>query len=275
MNPFKALFEILATNCKYRKQTVAMAKSTLKKHYSGALFGWAWSVVRPVVFIYVYWFGISVGIRGNKPIIGAQGQEIPFILWMIPGVIAWFAFQETLSAGVSCVRSESHLVTKMVFPISTIPVFSVMSYFVSHLMMILISVGTFLVTGYPLTVYFVQILFYLPLFFIFCCITATFVSTLGVISRDFEQLIKAIMNIFFWMTPILYQGSKLKGAAAFIIKLNPFNYFVQGYRETFLGEVWFFEHPVYTAYTLVFMLVFALITAALHKKLAPEFADVL
>ncbi len=279
MNPFKALGEFVSTNAKYLGQSFSMAGSTLKKHYSGSLFGWAWSVVRPIVFIAVYWFAIQFGIRGNKPVVLESGQEISFFFWMMPGVITWFLLQETLSDGVNCIRKNSHLVNKMVFPIPTIPIFSVMSYCFSHLLMIALTVLVFVVApGVGLTVRLVQIIYYFILFFLFCCITATFISALGVISRDFEQLIKAIMNVFFWLSPVLWQMDRIEDkhrALAMIIKLNPYNYFISGYRDAFLGGKWFWQHYAYTGYTLVFMLAFALFTAHLFKKLSPEFADVL
>ena len=276
MNPFKDLYELTALNITHAKQSFSMAGSELKKKYSSTLFGWAWSVVRPIVFIFVYWFAMSVGIRGNKPITLEDGTNVPYIIWMIPGVITWFVLQETLSAGVVCVRHNSHLVNKMLFPVGTIPVFSTISYFFSHILMILISIGIFVVAKYPITVYLTQIIFYFILFFVFCCITSTFISTLGVISRDFEQLIKAILNVFFWMSPVLWQISKVSNKyVAFALKLNPYNYFITGYRDAFLGQAWFWEHQKYTAYILVFMLVYALFTATLHKKLVSEFADVL
>lgn len=271
----RAVRDIVRTNIRYGKQSLAMAGSVLKKDYSGALFSWAWAIVRPIVFIAVWWFGISVGIRGNAPIIGAGGHKIPYIFWMIPGVIAWFLFQETLSKGVSCIRKESHLVTKMVFPVDTIPIFSEISYFVPHLVMVGITMLIFLLGGYGLSIHIVQLLYYVPLFFIACCIVCMLISTLGAVSRDFEQMVKALLNVILWITPILWQDNKLGDTLQKILRLNPLYYFIIGYRDSFLGEAWFFEHPVYTCYTLAFLIILALVTAALQKKLSPEFADVL
>ncbi len=279
MNPFKALAEIISVNIKNISQTFSMAGSALKKHYSGSLFGWAWSIVRPLVFIGVYWFAIAYGIRGNKPIELEWRDPVPFILWMIPGVITWFLLQETLSDGVMCIRKNSHLVNKMVFPIPTIPVFSVISYCFSHLLLIAITVIVFLLAPeVGITIKFIQIIYYFLAYFLFCCIMATFISTLGVISRDFEQLIKAIMNVFFWLSPVLWSMDKIsekQPVLALIIKLNPYNYFIEGYRASFLDGKWFWERYAYTGYTWGFMLIFALLTAHLFKKLSSEFADVL
>ena len=276
INPYKALAELVDLNVKNRKQSMSMAYSVLKKQYGGALFGWAWSIVKPIVFILIYWFGISVGIRGGKPVELPDGQTVSYLFWMMPGIIAWFFFQETLSHGVSCVRKQNHLVTRMVFPVGTIPVFSVMSYFCTHLVLVGLVTAVFLLFGPGLTIYFVQMIFYLLYFFIFCCIVAMFISTIAVISRDFEQMVKAVMNVFFWLTPVLWQEDRIKSVAfSTVLRLNPFFFFVQGYRDSYLGTGWFFERPFQTLYVLTFTLLLALLTAAMYKKLAPEFADVL
>ena len=255
-----------------------MAISTLKKFYGGTLFGWGWSIVKPLVFIAVYWFTMNIGIRGNKPITLENGEQFSYLVWMVPGVICWFLFSDVLGQGVVCIRKNSHLVNKMVFPLATIPVFNVMSYFVTHFILIAVAIAIHLCSGYAITIHMLQLLWYIPIFFIFSCITATFVSTLAVISRDFEQLVKAIMSIFFWLTPILWQttGIEQKSKYALIIlKLNPFYYFVSGYRSAFLGDGWFWEHPMYIGYMAGFIICFGLLTNSLFKKLSPEFADVL
>ncbi len=66
MQAVKELKAIVTENIKHGDQTLRMAGNELKKRYSGSFLGLAWSVVRPVLFIAVYWFGIEVGIRGEN-----------------------------------------------------------------------------------------------------------------------------------------------------------------------------------------------------------------
>ena len=60
----------------------------------------------------------------------------------------------------------------------------------------------------------------------------------------------------------------------FILKLNPINYFIEGYRDIFLYKRWFFEGS-YSLYIWIVIVVLALIGATVYKKLHKEFADVL
>ena len=48
--------------------------------------------------------------------------EVPYILWLIPGIMPWFFISDALTIGGSAIRSNSHFVTKMVYPVATLPV---------------------------------------------------------------------------------------------------------------------------------------------------------
>lgn len=270
---FNSFIDICKSNIKNRKKSLAMAKMTLKKRYSGSALGVGWSLVKPTLFIFVYWFGIQIGIRGGKPMDG----NVPFIFWLMSGIIAWFFINDIMHIGISSIRRDSYLVTKVVFPVETIPIYNVMSLFFTHLILLALVFIVLFICGYYPNIYYLQIIYYTGFLFFFGCVLCTFLSTLSVISRDFEQLIKSTTMIFFWLSPVVWAPSKLaEGSLLFkILKLNPFYYFIQGYRDTFLNKIWFFERPAYTIYMLVFTLLFTLLTAYLYKKLHNEFSDVL
>ncbi|MGN8913936.1 ABC transporter permease [Anaerofustis butyriciformans] len=268
-----SFIDIFKSNIKNRKKSLAMAKMTLKKRYSGSALGVGWSLVKPILFIFVYWFGIQIGIRGGKSIDG----DIPFIFWLMTGIIAWFFINDILNIGISSIRRDSFLVTKVVYPVETIPVYNVMSLFFTHLILLALVFIVLFIFGYYPDIYYLQIIYYTGFLFFFGCVLCTFLSTLAVISRDFEQLVKSTTMIFFWLSPVIWTPSKaIEGSLLFkILKLNPFYYFIQGYRDTFLSKIWFFERPAYTIYIIIFTLLFTLLTAYLYKRLHNEFSDVL
>ena len=113
-----ALKTIIRDHIKYRKQIFKLAKADLSKTYRGSALGWSWAVIKPVVTIFVYWFAFSIGLRANKPINGYD-----FFLWLIAGIVPWFYMGDMITTGTKCIRKYSYLVTKMKFPVSTIPTF--------------------------------------------------------------------------------------------------------------------------------------------------------
>ena len=112
------LIDIIKEHIQYRQQIFKLAKADINKTYRGAALGWSWAIIKPAVTIFVYWFAFSIGLRAGKDVNG-----FPFFLWLIAGIIPWFYIGDMISQGVDAIRKYSYLVTKMKFPVSTIPTF--------------------------------------------------------------------------------------------------------------------------------------------------------
>lgn len=114
------ILEILKDHFQYKQQIFKLAKADLVKTYRGAALGWAWAIIKPAVTIFVYWFAFEIGLRAGNSVNG-----FPFFLWLISGVIPWFYMSDMITGGTECIRKYSYLVTKMKFPVATIPTFLV------------------------------------------------------------------------------------------------------------------------------------------------------
>ena len=130
--------EIIKNHIQYKQQIFKLAKADLVKTYRGAALGWAWAIIKPAVTIFVYWFAFQIGIRSGKPVEG-----FPFFLWLISGLIPWFYINDMLVQGTESIRKYSYLVTKMKFPISTIPTFVSISKLMVNLFLIVVMILIF------------------------------------------------------------------------------------------------------------------------------------
>jgi teichoic acid transport system permease protein len=88
-------------------QILQLSIADLKKTYTGAALGWAWAVIKPVVTIFVYWFAIAIGLRQNSNV-----GEVPYILWLITGIVPWFYMGDSITGGTECIRRYSYLKPK-------------------------------------------------------------------------------------------------------------------------------------------------------------------
>ncbi|QSX09301.1 ABC transporter permease [Alkalibacter rhizosphaerae] len=270
MNLFRYPWWILKENGVYAKRTLEMSFKELHKRYSGAALGAFWALVRPLLFIFVYWFAVSVGIRGGGAI-----NEHPYVLYLIGGIIPWFFVSETLVYGAKSLRANKHLITKMVYPVSTIPTFSILSQLYVHVAMTGIVVVIFALSGYPPTVHTLQLLYYTFCLFVFMTVLSWTTAALAVVSRDFEHLIKSTTQMLFWLTPIIWHIGNVKGVLKLVVMANPINYFVSGYRDSLLNQRWFFDNPLYTLYFWGVTLLLAFFGAYVFHRLKDEFADIL
>ncbi len=262
---------LVDVNAKNIHRTYAMAQVTLTKRYSGSALGSAWSVVKPIIFVFAYWFAMTIGIRASRPING-----IPYILWLVPGIIPWFYISDAMTVGGSAIRSNSHFVTKMVYPVATLPVSEVLSLYFVHLVMMSLTVAVFVVSGYGLNIYFLQLPYYLLCGLVFTTVMAVLLSALTAMSQDVKEAVRSTMTLLFWLSPVLWSADKITSPVIrTIVLMNPIAYITAGYRNTFVNQRWFFEDLQYSIYFWALMTVMALLASYVFTKLEPEFADVL
>lgn len=276
-----SLIQILKSNIKHFRQSISMANMETKKRYSSSTLGNVWAFIKPALFVLVYWFGIEIGLRGS----GGVGYDGPYILWMLPGILPWFFISECLVMGGTSIRNHRHLVTKMVFPVSTIPTFVEISLFEIHLILSAVATLIFAVSGhFPLNgAYFVQLLYGFVCTFLLMWVVDLLMSALVVVSRDFEYLLKSITTILFWLSPILWDASRLEtlGDTVLVkivviaIKLNPITYVGNVYRYAFLGTDWFFNHPLQTLCFWLEIVLVGMFASFVFKRLENQFADIL
>lgn len=263
--------EIIKEHIVWRKQILKLAKADLVKTYSGAALGWAWAIIKPAVMIFIYWFAFSSGFRNSKGIAG-----YPFFLWLIAGIISWFYISEMVSQGAGAMRSYKHLVTKMKFPISTIPTFVGIAKLSIHLILVAVTIIIFVLAGRPPSIHILQ----LPAYMLLMCMFATgwcmFASMLGAVSKDFINLVKSFMTALFWLSGIMFNMAGMnKPWIRAIFKLNPISFTVEGYRNCFIHQVWIWEHPRWLMVYLCEMLVMWILAIWAYRKLKKEIPDIL
>ena len=266
------IVEIIKDHIQYRQQIFKLAKADLIKTYRGAALGWAWAIIKPAVTIFVYWFTFSIGLRGGKDVEG-----FPFFLWLISGVIPWFYMNDMITGGTECIRKYSYLVTKMKFPISTIPTFFSISKFMVHLVLLAIMIIIFIAMGYPPDIYLLQLPIYMLLSFVFFTTFSLFASLLACMSKDFANLVKSLVTAVFWLSGIIWNIDTMKDIPWLktLLKINPVTYLVEGYRNCFIHKTWIWESPKTLIEFLVILLVLIIAAVWVYRRLRKEIPDVL
>lgn len=255
----------------FSKQLFRLAKSDLIKTYRGAALGWAWAIVKPLITLFVFWFGFTVGLRHGKPING-----YPYFLWLLAGFLPWFYMRDMITVGADCIRKYKHLVTKIRFPISIIPTYTGISHFAVHLVLCVISIVVFMGMGFMPDKYYLQIPFYMLLMFAFFEVWAIFAGMLSAYSKDFLNLVRSLVQALFWMSGVIYDVNTIKNhTVRIILKFNPITVISSGYRKAFIYKEWFWEDRVdLIGYSVTFIIVMLLALWA-YKKLRKEIPDVL
>lgn len=248
----------------------SLSKNDFKTKYAGSYLGIIWAFVQPIVTIMLYWFVFGFGLKAGAPI-----PNVPFVVWFITGLIPWFFFQEALMNATNCMLEYSYLVKKVLFKISILPIVKVISSVFVHCAFICFLLVVATIYGFGPSQYTVQLIYYS--FCTFCLALAISYTTSAIVVffRDLGQIINIVLQIGMWMTPIMWSYTIFPEKYQWILKLNPMYYIVEGYRDTIINKVWFFERYFQTIYFWIIVLSVFSIGAIIFKKLKPHFADVL
>lgn len=248
---------------------LTMAKREIAAQYVGSLLGVIWTFIHPLVLISVFWFVFSVGFKA-KPM-----NNVPFVVWLTAGMAPWFLFSQIVVSTVGTIVAHSNLIKKTLFPSEILSVISIMSASVTHFVFLILLVFLLIFQHITFSFYVIQFLYYL---FCLCVLTLGIgwaVSAFNVFFRDIAQMVGVVMQVGFWVTPVFWDIHIMPPNIQTILKLNPMFYIVQGYRDSFIYQVGFWQHPYLTLYFWTVTLAIFVAGVFIFKKLKLQFADVL
>ena len=256
----------------WRNKTLVwkLGKNDFKTKYAGSYFGILWAFVQPMVTILIYIFIFQFGFR-----VMDTPNGYPYALWLIAGIIPWFS--EGIINATNCLMEYSYLVKKVVFKISVLPLVKILSALFVHLFFIAFAIFIYIIMGKTPIVQMAQLGYYTIC--AICLITAIAYFTCSIVPffRDFGTIINILMQVGMWACPIMWDMStfKMPAKVEFLLKLNPLYYVVQGYRDSFMDGIWFFERPKMTIYFWVVTLIIGVIGFTVFRRLRVHFSDVL
>lgn len=258
---------------KNRKLVFSLAKNDFKTKYAGSYFGTVWAFVQPIVTICVYWFVFGLALRNGSD------KGVPFVLWLIAGLVPWFFIQEGLTGGTNALLEYNYLVKKVVFNISVLPVVKIISAMFVHAFFVLFTIVLYAAYGKFPDLYYLQIIYYSGCVFMLVLGLSYATSAIVIFFRDLTQIINIVLQVGVWLTPIMWivENTPLVGNPVImkILKLNPMYYIVSGYRDIFLMKNWFWEHAGWSIYFWVFTALCFAFGSWVFNRLRIHFADVL
>ncbi len=271
-NYLKLIFMNLKAHKDNFSQVLKLSVADLKKTYTGSAMGWAWAVVKPIVTIFVYWFAFSIGLRS-----GGDVDGVPYIVWLVSGLLPWFYMGETITGGTTCIRRYNYLVTKMKYPIETIPTFTNLSRLYVNVIITLIIIAIFLIFGYIPPVQVVQLPVYFLFMFMFFNSWSLFAGMISAISVDFANLVKSFNIAIFWLSGILWNVNNVvdNKIVHSLMMINPVTFICYGFRNSLVNGVWFFEQPKRLVYFLAWYVLMTFMSLWAFKRLRKEIPDVL
>jgi lipopolysaccharide transport system permease protein len=246
----------------YRELIKILTISDLKVKYQSSVLGFAWSMLNPLLLMLVLYFVFSNVFKATQD---------HFALFMLIGIISWRFLANGTISSISSIVGKSSLVTKIYIPRKVLVLSTVLSAFISSLLEFIVLVPLLIILGAGLSPYLLLFpLIHIAYFFIVYGISLI-LAALYVYFRDLTQIWDVLMQIGFFLSPIVYPLSTVPPEYMAYYMLNPITVIIQMYRDVLL------YHQMPSAWELFFTLatgvVILLVGSAIFEKLERRFAE--
>lgn len=213
----------------YRELLWVLTMRDIKVRYKQTVLGASWAIIRPVLTMVI--FSVVFGQLAKLP-----SDGFPYPVFVYAGLLPWMFFANAISTSGQSLVGSANLVSKVYFPRLIIPLSSVGAGLID----LMISVGVLLLLmiwyGVPLTMN----LLVAPLLLVGVVFAAlgvgTLLSALTVAYRDFTHLTPFMVQIWLYITPVIYPVSMVPKAWQWVMFLNPMTGLVEAFRAAFLGK---------------------------------------
>ncbi|PKR77784.1 teichoic acid ABC transporter permease [Halalkalibacillus sediminis] len=267
----RSAITVFSEQIKYFYLVRRLSAYELKSNNSSNYLGISWEIIQPAIQIAIFWFVFGYGIRQR-----ADVGDVPFFQWMLAGIVVWFLISQGILKGTKSIHQKVKVLSKMNFPMSVIPNYVIFAQFYPHLLLLVIVLILMQFIGYPISIYYLQLPIYtfgvIAILFSVTLIT----STLATIAQDVQMFIQSIMRMLLYLSPILWPPQVLPDWLLTVMKINPFFYVVEGYRQSILGGEWYFiTNWEYSIYFWSMVIVLFIMGSYLHVKFRKHFVDFL
>ena len=214
---------------RYRELLYFLAWRDVKVRYKQTALGVTWVVLQPVISMLV--FSGLFGVLLQVPTGG-----VPYPLFVLSGLLPWQYFANSLTKSSNSLVDNTTLITKVYFPRLVVPLSAVLGGLVDF------GIAA-VVLGLLMVYYHTPVgseLLLLPLFLLLAMLTALgfglWLSALNVRYRDVKQLMPFIVQVWMYLTPVVYGAALIPERFRWLLALNPMTGVVGGFRWAILGE---------------------------------------
>lgn len=214
-----------------RELLSGLVKSDIKIKYKGSVLGLFWSMLAPAFTLGIYYLVFSVVLKNGIP---------NFVIYLFSGLVVWNLFMNAVSGATGVIVDRAGLVKKVSFPREILALSNVGSaviYFVIQLAVLALLLAVF---GHAPAWGFLWIL---PLSFVALYLltasVAIVMSAVTVYLRDVRHLMDVLLQLWFWLTPVVYSYEHSIAAPlhrhgiAWVYFLNPITVIVLTFQRVF------------------------------------------
>ena len=214
----------------YRDLLYFLTWRDIKVRYKQTLLGALWAILQPLMAMMV--FSLLFGKLARIP-----SDNIPYPLFAYAGLMPWMFFSNAIANSGNSLVGSTNLITKVYFPRMIIPGAAVLAGLVDFGM----AAGIFALFLIWYRVPVSGSLLMVPVLVVGLSTLALgvgmWLSALNVKYRDIRYAIPFLIQLWMFLTPVIYPASIMPGRYRLIYSLNPLTGIIEGFRAALLGGV--------------------------------------
>lgn len=247
----------------YRELFYFLMWRDVKVRYKQTLFGILWAVLQPLItmMVFAYFFGKLARV---------PAEGIPYPIFYYSGIVIWTFFANSVTNAASSLLGNTNLITKVYFPRIIIPVATVGAGLFDFAIAAVLLLALLLFYHIPPAVSWLLLLPLLLLVTMFAFAVGVLLSALNVRYRDIRYALPFLINIWMFVSPIIYPSSLVPAEWRWLQALNPITGIIEAFRASL------FNRPVVwgpLVYSLVFTLVLLAGASLIFQRMEQYFAE--
>ena len=242
-----------------------LTKKETTLQYKRTVLGILWSLLNPLLLALVLYIAF-VGVL--------KVQKKDFPLFLLAALFPWTWFSNSISASTVSLIANKTLIKKFPFPkhfLLAAGIFSQGIHFLFSLPIITLLVYYYGKTADEIWLLGVPVLLIIQ--YVLTMGTALAVSVISVHFLDFQFIVAFVLNLLFWVTPIIYQLDTIPERYRFLsLYLNPLSALMCSWRELFMSNT---IHWVWIVDAFLFSLVIFFVGLLIFRRLSRRLDEVL
>lgn len=219
----------------FRFFVLAAIWADFQARYARSKLGLAWSVLNPLAMaaVFALVFSKMAGIR-----IAASEEPRAYAIYLLAGVSAWSLFADVFNRCLTVFIDYANMMKKIAFPRLCLPLIVLGTALVNHVFLLLATALMAVMLGYPPAWTWIAVPFALVPIALFALGLGVTLGIFNVFARDVGQISALALQLWFWMTPIVYAPSALSDGLRALLALNPLTALVAAYQDCLLFDRW-------------------------------------
>ncbi|MBW7874642.1 MAG: ABC transporter permease [Candidatus Cloacimonetes bacterium] len=216
----------------HRNLLKALIRRDLFEKLVGSKLGAVWNILQPIVLmgLYILLFSVFLNIK-----VGENNSHLDYGIFLFSGMIAWLPLQEAIQKSFDVLTKYRHLITQIRFPLLILPMHIACVAILQEILLLTIF-SCLLIWKTPFTNFEpLQLLFMVPIKFMFVLGVCLFASFIGVHSKDSTQVLQLALTSAFFISPVVYPLSRVPEWLLPYYQMNPMVGFIETIRFSLLG----------------------------------------